>query len=101
MPDQSALSLQELASREGRPVPPSSCVVCVQGLGFVGFAMAVAVASACDGDGRPYFTVIGVDLPVEEGVKKVQAINSGTIPVLSKDRELAAAFERVFRAGNL
>lgn len=37
--------------------------VCIQGLGFVGAAMAAAVAQAREPSGKPSFTVIGVDLP--------------------------------------
>jgi UDP-N-acetyl-D-mannosaminuronate dehydrogenase len=48
--------------------------VVVQGLGFVGSAMAVAVASAFDYGGKPYFNVIGVDLPTESGKEKVKKI---------------------------
>jgi UDP-N-acetyl-D-glucosamine dehydrogenase len=76
-------------------------VVCVQGLGFVGFAMATAVAHARDAAGNPYFDVIGVDLPTAEGRAKVDAINSGKLPVESTDEELAAAFEQARRRGNL
>ena len=38
-------------------------IVCVQGLGFVGAANAIAIASARDGAGNPLYIVIGVDLP--------------------------------------
>lgn len=96
------ISLATLALSENRPVPEGERpIVCVQGLGFVGFAMAVAVASARDHQGRPCFTVIGVDLPTEEGLAKVRAINQGRLPIVSKDEELAAAFDDAFRVGNL
>ena len=42
-------------------------VVCVQGLGFVGSAMAISVAAARRGDGSPAFDVIGVDLATDQG----------------------------------
>lgn len=86
----------------GAPVEPiRRSTVCVQGLGFVGFAMAVAVADARDETGRPRFDVIGVELPSPEGRAKVEAINSGWMPVVSKDAELAEAFKRCRAAGNL
>ena len=45
--------------------------VCVQGLGFVGFAMAIAVASAKNIDNQePLYKVLGVDLDNEVGRKK-------------------------------
>ena len=37
--------------------------VCVQGLGFVGAAMALAIASAKDKAGVPLYNVIGIDVP--------------------------------------
>ncbi|MBI4642861.1 MAG: nucleotide sugar dehydrogenase, partial [Deltaproteobacteria bacterium] len=46
-------------------------VICVQGLGSVDAAMAVAVADARDATGTRLFKVIGVDLPTIEGLKKI------------------------------
>ncbi|MFC7049273.1 nucleotide sugar dehydrogenase [Emcibacter nanhaiensis] len=76
-------------------------VVCIQGLGFVGMAMAIAVADAKDQNNNPYYNVIGVDLPNEVGLKKVTSINSGKLPIVSNDVELQAAFDRVIDSGNL
>lgn len=99
MPD---VTLAAIAAREGRQVlAPGRATVCVQGLGFVGFAMAVAVADAVDAEGRPWFNVIGVDLPTSDGKAKVRAINEGRAPVVSNDGELAAAFARAIERGNL
>jgi UDP-N-acetyl-D-glucosamine dehydrogenase len=75
-------------------------VVCVQGLGFVGAAMAVAVAAAVDGTGAPVFDVVGVDLPTEAGLAIIEKLNAGELPFASTDKELAAALERVRRQGN-
>ena len=52
-------------------------LVCVQGMGFVGAAMAVAVAKSEDADGDKNFTVVGLDLPTPSGRKRVDAINDG------------------------
>ncbi|HIF34638.1 MAG TPA: hypothetical protein EYQ75_23870 [Planctomycetaceae bacterium] len=38
-------------------------IVVVQGLGFVGSAVAAAIAAATDSAGEPKFFVIGIDLP--------------------------------------
>jgi len=72
-------------------------VVCIQGLGHVGSAMAAAVASARDADGNPVYNVIGVDL---EG-KKVDAINAGKLPVACTDAKFAAAVASSSELGNL
>jgi UDP-N-acetyl-D-glucosamine dehydrogenase len=75
--------------------------VCVQGLGFVGIAMATAVANARDAAGNFLFDVVGVDLANEPGREKVEAINSGRLPVSSVDQELVAAFATACREGTL
>ena len=76
-------------------------VVCIQGLGFVGMAMAVTVASAIDENNSPYFDVIGVELPNEVGLEKVSSINSGKLPIQSSDEKLEIAHRAVVKQGNL
>lgn len=76
-------------------------VVCIQGLGFVGTAMAIAVAAAANEAGKPHFNVIGIDLPTHEGKAKVDAINAGFLPIECSDKELKDAFKRVSKQGNL
>lgn len=80
---------------------PEREIVCVQGLGFVGIAMAVAAAVSRDENGEPHFNVIGVDLPTGPGRNKVKAINSGILQLKSSDRQLEAAFEQAIAQGNL
>ena len=50
--------------------------VCVVGLGFVGCAMATAIASAKNDDEFTY-QVVGIDLDNDQGKAKVNSINSG------------------------
>ena len=70
-------SFADVAASVGRDAAPSGRpVVCVQGLGFVGSAMAAVVASARDGDG-PAYDVIGVDVPGAAGEAKVEAHQRG------------------------
>jgi UDP-N-acetyl-D-glucosamine dehydrogenase len=76
-------------------------VVCVQGLGFVGSAMAVAVADARDAAGAPRFNVAGVDLATPDGLAKVEAINAGHCPVTASDESLKAALAAANARGNL
>jgi len=76
-------------------------IVCVQGLGFVGMAMAIAVADAKNKNGEPCYNVIGVDLPNEVGLKKIDCINKGELPLISNDEDLLAAFNRVMNQDNL
>ncbi len=81
----------------GRPV------VCVQGLGFVGSAMAIAIANARHdgGESEPLYSVIGVDLPTEAGCSRVDAIARGAMPFAGADPTLDGALARAHAAGNL
>jgi nucleotide sugar dehydrogenase len=76
-------------------------VVCVQGLGFVGVAMATAIASARDDAGLPRYLVIGLDLPIPVGRAKVEAIGSGQLPFATTDEQFKAAFVEAVSSGNL
>ena len=75
-------------------------VVCVQGLGFVGSAMAVAVANAIDGNGRPSYNVIGVDLPTPAGLRQIQRLNKGRFPFPVQDSSLQEALKKAWQQGN-
>ncbi|PWC42141.1 nucleotide sugar dehydrogenase [Azospirillum sp. TSO22-1] len=85
----------DLAVDRGRPM------VCVQGLGFVGSAMAIAIANARGPDGQPLYTVVGVDLPNEAGRHRVSSIARGAMPFPGGDPALDAALVRAHEAGNL
>ena len=76
-------------------------VVCIQGLGFVGAAMATAVAIAIDEEGNPIYDVIGVDLPNELGLARVDAINNGEFPFATSDDKLVSAIAKAKKQGNL
>ena len=76
-------------------------IVCVQGLGFVGAAMSVAVALAKDASGEAIFDVIGVDIPSAEGKRRVQSIMNGSFPFQSGDASLDVAAKECRSQGNL
>jgi UDP-N-acetyl-D-glucosamine dehydrogenase len=76
-------------------------VVCVQGLGFVGAAMAIAVASVRDPDDRPVYEVRGVDLPTEQGLARISALNRGAFPFATTDAKLEEKAQQVHADGNL
>jgi len=84
-----------------RDAPLERPVVCIQGLGFVGAAMAVAVADARSDSGDPCFDVVGIDLPTPEGRAKVEAIGAGRLPVTASDERLTAALSAAHRRRNL
>lgn len=82
-------------------VPRERPVVAVQGLGFVGAAMAIAVACARDARGEPAYTVLGVDLDDPAGNKRISSLNAGVFPFETVDRELGVALEKARHEGNL
>lgn len=76
-------------------------IVCVQGLGFVGAAMALAIASAKDNSGELLYNVIGVDIPNETGYRKAKSINEGVFPFENNDKKLEEAQKAAYKNGNL
>jgi UDP-N-acetyl-D-glucosamine dehydrogenase len=74
--------------------------VCVVGLGFVGCAMATAIASSKN-DKKPIYQVIGIDLDNDQGREKVNLINRGVFPLNTDDENLLSSFKKVKVQGNL
>jgi UDP-N-acetyl-D-glucosamine dehydrogenase len=75
--------------------------VCIQGLGYVGAAMAAAVAEAREASGEPVYDVVGVDLPTSSGCARIDAINAGSFPFEAGDAVLSEAIRRGRATGNL
>jgi len=77
-------------------------LICIQGLGFVGAAMAVACARAgTRHNGEPVFDVVGLDLASETGLERVRKINSGEFPFGTTDLNLIQQTKAAHLAGNL
>ena len=74
--------------------------VCVQGLGFVGAAKAIAIANAIDESGY-CFEVCGVELPTDEGRRRAEAINLGKFPFETTDQKLIKAAQDASDRGNI
>ena len=70
-------------------------------IGFVGAAMASAVAQSRDSQNKCRYNVIGVELPTREGKRRVDAINSGKFPLNTVDNELMLATKNGVVEGNL
>ncbi len=64
-------------------------IVCVQGLGFVGSAMAVAIAS-----GNKNLKVIGLEKNNERGKDIINKINYGKLPFTTEDKNLVKEFKK-------
>lgn len=75
--------------------------VVIQGLGFVGTAMAAAVANAKNTSGELLYNVIGVDLPDEANYWKIARVLQGLASVVSTDTSLDAAYTTAHANGNL
>ena len=89
------------AKRVGRDLSfPPKHIVCVQGMGFVGVAMALVVANAKDEKKELLFNVVGVDLPTHEGKQKIESINAGKLYFDSVDEKLKEAINRSYKKGN-
>lgn len=65
-------------------------VVVVQGLGFVGAAVATAIAAARTPEGEARYFVIGVDLATPEAWWKIATINAGRSPFAESDPDFAS-----------
>lgn len=57
--------------------------IVIQGLGFVGLAMATVVANALDKDAEPLYRVVGIDLPHNQD--RIDLINQGILPFKNED----------------
>src|SRR5690242_19559254 len=84
-----------------RPIDVPLRTVCVQGLGFVGAAMAIAIASARNAEGAAVYEVVGVDLPTPDGQARVDALNRGVFPFPAADAKLYEKAREVHATGNL
>ncbi len=74
---------------EGRNNRP---LVCVQGLGFVGLAMATVIANACDENKIPIYNVVGIDLPMNKN--NIDIINRGELPFKTEDTSFLEELRR-------
>jgi nucleotide sugar dehydrogenase len=92
----SNLSTEEYFSK----FDPAKPVVCIQGLGFVGAAMAAVASNAKDEAYKPCFNVIGIDLPNETGMTRINILNEGKFPFVTTDKELMAALSSPIALGN-
>ena len=75
--------------------------VVIQGLGFVGSAMAAALSGAKDKNSDLIFNVLGVDLPDAKNYWKIARANLGKPPCVSSDRNMDTAYKNVIKNKNL
>ena len=70
-------------------------------MGFVGAAMAVAVASKLNEKNKPIFHVTGIDLPNKLGLDRINAIISGKFPFKINDSKISHELKNAVERGNL
>ena len=75
--------------------------VCVQGLGFVGAAMAVAISGARSKEGHLLYDVTGIDRDTSNGRERVCAIQEGRFPFTTADTALLQRLATSFREKNI
>ncbi len=73
--------------------------VVVQGVGFVGSAMLIALARAKDENNNLLYNVIGLDL--KDNYEKIQVINEGKPPIVSLDQSISEGYKSAKQNGNL
>jgi UDP-N-acetyl-D-glucosamine dehydrogenase len=92
--DEAQAAFAQIARSARREQAQGRRVVVVQGLGFVGAAVAAVIATATDEQGRPLYFVIGVDLPTPASFWKVGKIRAGVPPIDSIDAQLAGLMHK-------
>ena len=75
--------------------------IVIQGLGFVGSAMAIAVASKMDKNNTPVFKVTGIDRPTIAGKERIASLNDKKFPFKTNDKKLSAELKKSISRGNL
>ena len=73
----------------------------MQGLGYVGAAMATAVALASDEKENSIYDVVGIDLPDKPGRYRVESIKRGDFPFATTDQKLISSLSQAHIAGNI
>ena len=64
-------------------------VVVIQGIGFVGAVMSLVCCNAISKD----YAVIGIDLPTEKSLQRIQSFNEGVFPLTADDPQIDVFFE--------
>lgn len=104
IPDEHAIAREAatILSEAARQRSFGRKIVVVQGLGFVGTAVAAVIAAARDARGEPRYFVVGVDLPSPSSFWKIALINEAVVPFPSPDPDFENLIrEAVQQTGNL
>ena len=75
--------------------------VAVQGIGYVGAALSVAIAGRLDKKNKPLFNVMAINEKTELGLQRVKNINSGVFPFKTKDNKLQQELKKSILRKNI
>ena len=75
--------------------------ILIQGIGYVGAALSIAVAGKRNKKNRPIFSVIALDKENETGLERIRNMNSGIFPFKTKDKKLQKELKKSIIAKNL
>jgi len=89
--DSDYINLKEFINRNS-----DKKVVAIQGLGFVGAVMSLVCANALTEE----YAVIGVDLPSEKSLKRINEFNDGLFPLVADDPKIEIFFQNSRSKGN-
>ncbi|MBI4222429.1 MAG: nucleotide sugar dehydrogenase [Planctomycetes bacterium] len=67
-------------------------LVCIQGVGFVGLAIATVIANSFNRDGSPLYDVVGIDTP--DNQCKLDLINKGKLPFKTEDASFGVELKK-------
>ena len=73
--------------------------IVVQGLGFVGSAMSIALASKLKKN-KPIYKVYGFDLNSDQGQKRINKLNAGFFPFETSDKNLVKQLKLAIKRRN-
>ena len=75
--------------------------VVIQGIGYVGAALSVAIASRRDKKNKPLFNVVAIDKENNIGLDRIKSINSRIFPFKTKDEALQKELKKSILCKNL
>ena len=75
--------------------------VVVQGIGYVGAALSVAISSRLDKKSKPLFNVMAINKQDEIGNERIKNINSGVFPFKTKDNKLQQELKKSILRRNI
>ena len=75
--------------------------VCVIGQGYVGLPMSIAISNSKNQNGKPNFSVIGLEKNNKRGLDLKNKISSGIFPINTGDKKIYKMFKKSLKRSNL